>query len=104
MHRFDCLDGVVTMSSRRLKTEFSSKLVEKSVRRSFPNPHRAIALHVAMAAHRAEAGSGFSYLTAQQHQVHNFLNVGHRVLVLRQSHGPTKDRSVRLDKDRRRFT
>src|SRR6266568_715476 len=83
----------------RLEIKFAGKLVEKSVSWPFPNPHCAIALHVAMATHRTQARAGSSDLSAQQHEIDDLLNVGDCVLVLRQSHRPAEDCPLRLDED-----
>src|SRR5437762_547408 len=101
MHRLDRVHGVETMCAWRGEIEFLAELIEKVFSRLFPNPHRAIALHVAVAAHRAQARSRFAKLTAQQHQVNDLLNIRHGVLVLRQAHSPTKDHPLRLDENAR---
>src|SRR5438874_7262017 len=101
MHRLDRVHGVETMRAWRGEIEFLAELIEKVFSRLFPNPHRAIALHVAVAAHRAQARSRFAKLTAQQHQVNDLLNIRHGVLVLRQAHSPTKDHPLRFDEDAR---
>src|SRR6185369_1026274 len=59
----------------------------------------AIALHVAVAADRTKTGARFSQLPAQQHQIDDLLDVGDRVLVLSQTHGPTKNHAFRFDED-----
>ncbi len=89
------------MTARRFKIEFAAKAVEKSIRRPFPDSHRAIALHIAVPANRTKPRARFSNLPAQQHQVHDLLNVGHGIFVLSQAHGPTKDRALGFDKDLR---
>src|SRR5713226_9083090 len=86
---------------RRLKTKFGAKLIQKFFAGSFPNSHRAIALHVAVAAHGAQASTWLAELPAQKHHVDDFLNVRDRILVLRQAHGPAKDHALRFYKDAR---
>src|ERR1051325_698132 len=104
VHRADRLDRVVPVIARRLEVEYFAELVEKRFGRSFPDADSAIALHVAVPAHGTHTRARFSNLPAQQHQVYDLLNVRYRVLVLRESHGPTADRALRLDEDlRRRF-
>ena len=56
-----------------------------------PDAHRAIALHVAVAAHRAGARARAAEVAAQQQQVDDLLDVGDRVLVLGEAHGPAGD-------------
>ena len=52
-----------------------------------------------MSTHWTQSGSGLSDLAAQQHEVDDLLNVCNCVAMLREAHGPTKDRPLRLDKD-----
>ncbi len=93
------MDCVQPRLSRRLETKFCGEPIQKFFARSFPNPHRAIALHVAVTAHRAQTGARFSELSAQQHQVNDLLNIRHRVFVLSQTHRPTKNDSFGFYED-----
>src|SRR6267154_2533817 len=54
MHRLDCFDCVEAVLTRRLEIKFSRELVEKGFCGPLPNSHCAIALHIAMAAHRTK--------------------------------------------------
>jgi hypothetical protein len=53
--------------------------------------HGAVALHVAVAAHRRQAGAGLADVAAQQLQVDDFLHGRHRMAVLGDAHGPAHD-------------
>src|SRR4051794_17417844 len=87
------------MISRRLEVEYLSKSIEKGFGRPFPDADGSIALHVAVTPHRTKPRARLTNLTAQQHQVHDLLNVRDCVAMLRQSHGPAKDRALRFDED-----
>ena len=52
-----------------------------------------------MPAHWAKSRARLADLPAAQHQIHDLLDVGHSILVLRQAHGPAKDRSLRRHKN-----
>src|SRR5258708_1314711 len=93
MHR------VVTMKARRLKIEFRAQLLQKLFAWLFPNSHSAIALHVAVAAHRTQPGPRLPNLSAQKHEVDDLLNVGDSVLMLGQAHRPAKDHALRFNED-----
>ena len=101
MHRLDRFYCVITVAARWFKAEFTSELVEKSICGSFPDSHRAIALHVAVPSDGTKPGAGFANLPAAQHHIHYLLNVSDCVLMLRQSHRPTKDCAFRFNKDLR---
>src|SRR5437763_9909110 len=101
MHRLDRMHGVVTMSSWRLEIEFFTKLVQKVLSRLLPNSHRAIALDVAVAAHRTKTSARLAQLSTQHHQVNDLLNVRDRVLVLSQAHRPTENHAFRINKELR---
>ena len=103
MHRLDRMHGVVTMSSWRLEIEFFTKLVHKVLSRLLPNSHRAIALDVAVAAHRTKTSARLAQLSTQHHQVNDLLNVRDRVLVLSQAHRPTENHAFRINKELRRI-
>ena len=97
------MDRIVAMAPRRPKPKFLFQAVEELRGWLLPNSHRAIALHVTVTAHRTKTRTRFAELSAQHHQVHDLLNVGDRVFVLRQSHGPAKDHSLGFNKDARRI-
>ena len=93
VHRVNRPDSVEAMISRWLEIECFAEAIEKCLTRSFPDADSTIALHVAVAAHRAQARARLSDLTTQQHQVYDLLYVRHCVAMLRQAHGPTEDRT-----------
>src|SRR6266550_2493492 len=99
MHGLNRAHRVVAMTAWWFKIEFGPQLVEKGVSGSFPNSHCAIALDVAVPPDRAQARAWFANLPAEQHQVNDLLNVSHRVLVLRQAHGPTENCSFRINEN-----
>ena len=57
-HGPDGVDGVVAVVAGRLEAELGAERVEERRRRLLVDPHRAVALHVAVAPHRAEPGAG----------------------------------------------
>src|SRR3989442_1675182 len=87
--------------ARGVKSKFVTQLIKKVLARLFPDSHRAIALDIAVPAYRTQPCTGFPHLPAQQHQIHNLLNVRHCVLVLCQAHGPAKDDAFGFDEDSR---
>src|SRR5438876_1178699 len=99
LNRMHCVEAVRT---RRREIEFQSKFVEKFFGRLFPDAHRAIALHIAVATHRTQTRTRLAKLSAQQHQIDDLLNIRDRVLVLRQAHGPAEDHALRFDEYTRR--
>jgi hypothetical protein len=58
-------------------------------------PDRALALHVGVAAHRADAGARLADVPAQQEQVDQHLHVLHAVAVLGQAHAVHADHGIR---------
>src|ERR1041384_5225233 len=103
MHRPDRVHRVITMIARWFEIEFFTQLVEELVGGLFPNSHGAIALDVAVAAHRTKTGARLAELTAQHHEVDDFLNVRDRILMLRQAHRPTENHAFRINKEHRRI-
>jgi len=99
MHRLNRVHRIETVITRRLETEFRAKLMQKLCAWLFPNSHRAIALDIAVAAHRTQPAAGLADLSAQQHQIHNFLNVRDRIFVLGQAHRPAEDHALRVNED-----
>jgi hypothetical protein len=66
VHRLDRFNRVEAVSARRRKVELFAERVEKGRSRAFPDAHRAVALHVRMAAHGADARARLSELPAQK--------------------------------------
>ena len=84
------------------KPNTSLQAVEQRRGRLLLDAHRAVALHVAVAAHRAQAGAGPADVAAQHQQVGDHLDRRHRVLVLRDAHAPAGDDAARRPGRRRR--
>src|SRR6266403_3720190 len=57
-HCLNRVHDIVPMSTRRLEAEHSLELVEECRLRLLVDAHRAVALHVRMAAYRADPRSG----------------------------------------------
>ncbi len=102
-HRADRADHVVTRLARRLESEASSEPVEERGRGLFVDAHRAVTLHVGMAAHRARAGAAPTDVAAQQQQRDQHLDRGDRMTVLGNAHAPGQDRRRARRVDRRGF-
>jgi hypothetical protein len=79
-------DRAVTLFARRVETEYALQAVEKRLGGNFRDAHRAVALHIRVAAQGADAGAGPAHVPAQQEQVGQLLHVGGAVLVLRDAH------------------
>ena len=92
-HRLDRADHVHAVFARRLEAEDLAQPVEQGRRWLLVDAHRAVALHVAVPAYRADARAGPADVAAQQHQVHQHLDRGHRPLVLGDAHAPADDRA-----------
>jgi hypothetical protein len=103
MHSLDSVHGIETVLPRRFESELFAKIIEELHTGLFPNTHRAIALNIAVPAHRAQASARLPDLAPQKHQVDDFLNVRNCVFVLRQSHRPAADHAFRIDEDSRRI-
>src|SRR5437588_2725677 len=95
------MDRIKAVIAWRPKIKFLLQTVKELRGWLLPNSHRAIALHVAVTAHRTKTRPRFAELAAQQHQVNDLLDIRHRVFVLRQTHGPAKDHPLGFDKDAR---
>ena len=91
LHGGDGLHGVVTTIARRLEGEAPGQGVAEPGRGLLVDAHGAVALDVAVAAHRAEAGAGPADVAAEQLQVGDLLHRGHRMAVLGDAHGPADD-------------
>ena len=90
-HGVDRLDHVVAVFTRHLEREAPLKGIEERHGRALVDAHGAVALHVAVAAHRAQAGAGLADVAAQQHQVGDFLDGRHRMTMLGDAHRPAHD-------------
>ena len=81
--------------ARRREAERRLEAVEQACVGLFGDADRAVALHVGMAAQRADAGAGLADIAAQQQQVGDLLHVLGAVSVLRDAHAVGDDRRVR---------
>ena len=70
-HRADRLDGVVAVLARRGERELAIEGVEERGGRLLVDAHRAVALHVRVTAHRADAGARATDVALQQQHVHD---------------------------------
>ena len=85
----------------RCKIEFGAEPLQKVWRGTLPDAHGAVALHIAVAAHRTGTGARAAHVTTQQQQVHDLLDVRHAILVLCHAHRPAADHRPRRGNDRR---
>src|SRR5690348_1931109 len=76
----------------RLEPEHGAESIQEFWAGLFPDPDRAVALDVAVAAHGAEARARLPYLPSQQMQVDDLLNVRDGVHMLGEPHSPARDR------------
>ncbi len=79
------------MRTRRLESELVPQRVQEVVRHLLPDAHGAVALHVAVAAHRTRTRAGPAEIAAQQKEVDDLPDGGHSVLVLGDAHRPADD-------------
>src|SRR5690606_19544349 len=91
--------GVEAGRAGRLEPEYLAQSVEEGRRRPLPDHHRAVTLHVAVPAHRAQPGPGPPDVAAQQHEVGDHVDGGDRVLVLGDAHAPAGDDAIRVQVD-----
>ena len=96
VHRAERVDRVEPVLAVRLEAELVAQPVEQRVVGLLPDPHRAVALHVGVAADRAQPGAALADVAAQEHQVGDLLDGRHRALVLGQAHRPADDDAVGL--------
>ena len=90
-HRPNRVDGVAAVLAWRLEAELLAQLVEERVGHLLPDAHRPVALHVAVPADRARPGARAADVAAQQQEVDDLADGGHRVAVLGQAHRPAHD-------------
>ena len=84
-----CADG-------GLKPKRCSSRSEKVCVGNFGDADGAIALHVGVAAHRANAGAVASHIAAQQRKIGKLLHIVRAALVLRDAHAIDDDGALRL--------
>ncbi len=90
-HGLDAFHGVVAGLTRHRHIELALQCIEQRKRRPLVDAHGAVALHVAVAAHRAGTSAGLAEVAAQLQQVGDFLDGRHRVTVLGDAHRPADD-------------
>jgi hypothetical protein len=93
-HAFAGLDRVQPFLARRLEAVELLQLVERRELRLLGDADGALALHVRVAAHRADAGAGLAHVAAQEQQVAQHLDVLHALAVLREPHAVDADHGL----------
>ena len=94
-HRLYGVDDMVTMSARRLEAEHFLDLVQQCRLWLFVDADGAVALHVRMAADRADPSSGLAEIPAQQQQIYHLLHVCGTEAVLGDPHAVDDDDGAR---------
>src|SRR5271169_1858029 len=94
-HRLYGVDDIVTMRARRLEAKCFLELIQQYRLWFLVDAHRAVALHVGMTAYRADPGSGFAEIAAQQQQIHHLLHVIGAEPMLGDPHAIDDDNSAR---------
>ena len=91
VHRAEGVDRVEAGLARRREAEARLEGVEQRRGRLLEDAHRAVALHVGVAAHRAGPGARLADGAAQQQGVDELLDRGDGLAVLGQPHRPADD-------------
>ena len=78
-------------SRGRVEAELVAQRVEEVVGHPLPDPHRAVALHVGVAADRAQPGARLADVALGQRDVGDLLDRRDRVAVLGDAHRPADD-------------
>src|ERR1700756_2584979 len=94
-HRLNGVDDMVPASPWRLEAKYLFYLVEEFRLWLFVDAHRAVALHVRMAAHRADPRSRLADIAAQQQQVHSLLHFCGAEPMLRDPHAVADNNGLR---------
>ena len=71
-HGPDGVHRVQAVLGRWSEPELALQSVQERLRHPLPDAHRAVALHVAVPAHRADAGPGAAEIAAQHEEVDDF--------------------------------
>src|SRR3546814_16711248 len=87
-HRFDRTNAVETVLARRLEAAYLLQPVQECRRWPLADAHPAIALHVAVAAHRAGACPRPAEVAAAQQPVAPHLARRDRIFLTSAAHGP----------------
>ena len=94
-HRVQRFDRVVARFLRRFKLKLLFQSVEKSLGRTLPDSHGAVALHVGVAAHADRARAGAPDVAADQQQIHNHRDIVDAVALLGHAQAPGNDGFLR---------
>src|SRR5712692_5078959 len=78
-HCLDRFDSVGSVLAWWVEIEFLSKLLHECFAHALANPHRAIALHVRVTAHRTRSGPGTPDVSTEQQEIHDLLDGRDRV-------------------------
>ena len=70
--------------------------VKEVGRRTLANPHRAVALHIRVAADRQQSGTRLANVALRESEVDDLGNGGDRVVMLGQAHRPAEHSSIRV--------
>ena len=92
--RADRVDGVEAVLARRVEAELLLQRVEEVLGRPLPDAHRAVALHVGVAADREQPGAGLADVALREGEVGDLLDGGDRVAVLGEAHRPAEHGGV----------
>src|SRR5690606_25274589 len=85
-HGTDGIDRIPAVLTMRIEPELALDGIEEMLRHSFPDTHRAIALHIGMSTHRHHTGASLSDVSLRQRKIDDLLDGCHSVAVLCQSH------------------
>src|SRR5262249_44456924 len=96
-HRVNRLDGVVAHLARNLDSKLSIDSSKECLRHPFEDAHRSVALNIAVSSNRTDACAGTPDASAHQKDVDDFANVRDGISMLREPHGPARNRSLGLD-------
>ena len=88
------LHAGTTMFARNTDRKIRLKALQEIFGRRFVDPHRTIALHVRVTAQRADPRPRLTYISFQQQQVYQLLNVLSAVFMLGDAQAVTNNRSA----------
>ena len=94
MHRVDRVHGVEAVLARDRHAGLPLQRCEEGLGHLLENPHRAVALHVAVAPDRAEPRAGPADRTEQKVDVGDLADGGDGVAVLGEAHRPAGDQAL----------
>lgn len=93
-NRLHGCDRVMAMRFRRFETEGLLDPRQHLGAGLFGDSNGAVALHIGMAAQRADAGAGLAEIPAHQQKVCELLNVRSTLAMLRDAHAVGDDRRI----------